>query len=112
MAVKFYFRNHLKKEHANDHAAYTKAESTVKWVFDSKGSDRHLARFTAASTISFNQASSPELRAFTSSLNPAYTLPSRGTITSNIQKEAHIAQDLIRKILAAAPMVSLNLKLV
>jgi hypothetical protein len=81
------------------------SDKTENFTFDAGIANRLLSRYVAASTISFNQATSPELSEFTSYLNPAYKLPSRGTLTSMIQDEAGIAKDLIRSLLNDAPMV-------
>jgi len=67
-------------------------------------------RFVGSSTVSFNQATSPELSAFTSYLNSNYKLPSRNTLVSQIGEEASREKKMIKDLLADAPMVSLNFK--
>ena len=89
-------------------SAYFKTGQVI--IYDQNVADRFFARFAGSSTISFNQAISAELGAFTSYLNPKYKLPSRNTLVSLIQEEADRAKDMIKDLLKEAPMVSLILK--
>jgi len=79
--------------------------------YDQSIADRLFARLVGSSTIALNQASSSQLSAFTSYLNPSYKLPSRNTIVSLIGEECDHAKALIKRLLTAAPMVGFSLKL-
>jgi hypothetical protein len=96
----------LKNKHEDDYRRYMLLDKKENFEFDAGIANRLLSRYVAASTISFNQATSPELSKFLSYLNPVYKLPSRGTLTSMIQDEAELAKNLIRSLLNDAPMVS------
>lgn len=100
-----FFRNHIEKKHPDDYAAYTLTERADLAVFDPIVADRLYSRVIGSSTTSFRQATSPELTDFVKYLNPVYKLPSRGTLTSNIQEEAARGKVLVQALLTNAPLV-------
>jgi len=106
----FEFSSHLKNKHAEEFAIYSNSdEAKQQKAFDQDIANRYLARFVAASTVSFRQSASPEFDQFVNYLNPVYHLPSRQTVTNYVKKEASRAIEVIRKLLASAPMVLFKL---
>lgn len=74
--------------------------------FEQGIADRMFARLIGSSTISFQQASSCQLSAFTKYLNPEYQHPSRQTLVEHIYSEANEAMKLLKKILDDSPMAN------
>lgn len=108
--VALVFRSHLQSKHPEAYAAYFVSKegdgSIDSQVFDQAVADRMFSRFVGQSTVSFHQASSPELESFCAYLNPDYKHPSRNTLVTSIRQEAERASRLLKNLLREASIVS------